>query len=749
MSMLAERKRKQKWSLNPRGKFWADDGNKFGQKLLEKMGWAPGKGLGLKEDGMTEHIKVAYKNDSEGMGYKKNDNQWTEHETNFSSLLVTLTGTEITQDNTVKVSSLEEQSKSSKARLHYRKFTRGKDLSKYSEKDLANIFGKKSFNESSNQDIEEEEVNEDLIADTNFSYGGSMSDYFKKKLPSFGKNNRYEIGSNGVLKSSGSERNESESESETTVGFGFKQEQTCIKSNEEAISKKKKNKKKRSLEDNFNLNDTPSKKKKTDQSKKKEPETGLSNPAFDPLFFPTKVQKHILEPIEESIAEIQNDTVGEVAESFKVQVQITNDLIVAENKEKISENNIPKKRKKKKNKTKNLDDLKPDEECKKKKIKKKKLEDSVDENMDIVVEPNAKIEKKKRNKKHKNLVNKDLHPTEPSVIELTPQKIKTSKKTLEGIENHIFSIETENDSMTTETENPYELKPKRKKKSQSKEESPGLINPLFDVTDAANDKDLMNELYEVKRIDKTKKKKKQEHKENEGIDNPALALDASIEEECDLMLNIASTPVITTPKTTEQSRIHKVKPLSRRKSVRFSDVTRERIIPSKEDIESETLEESREIIEIEGILNDSSELSNIDKFIQKKKAKKFNKGIENGAFDQQANNIEENITSMSKTIDTFQAEVENDINEAKIKSIKVEDIMVGEVGNPEGDNEKLEDGTVKLKFKHANFKRVYRYMESLTGAKKSYKHLIKGDIVVGFRDTNLHQIEGYAAQKIS
>lgn len=31
------------------------------------MGWAPGKGLGAKEDGRVEHIKVAYKNDSQGM----------------------------------------------------------------------------------------------------------------------------------------------------------------------------------------------------------------------------------------------------------------------------------------------------------------------------------------------------------------------------------------------------------------------------------------------------------------------------------------------------------------------------------------------------------------------------------------------------------------------------------------------------------------------------------------------------------
>lgn len=30
------------------------------------MGWEKGKGLGAKEDGMTEHIKVRFKSDTKG-----------------------------------------------------------------------------------------------------------------------------------------------------------------------------------------------------------------------------------------------------------------------------------------------------------------------------------------------------------------------------------------------------------------------------------------------------------------------------------------------------------------------------------------------------------------------------------------------------------------------------------------------------------------------------------------------------------
>ena len=38
---------------------------------MEKMGWQQGKGLGAKESGITENIKVRYKSDTKGIQYKK------------------------------------------------------------------------------------------------------------------------------------------------------------------------------------------------------------------------------------------------------------------------------------------------------------------------------------------------------------------------------------------------------------------------------------------------------------------------------------------------------------------------------------------------------------------------------------------------------------------------------------------------------------------------------------------------------
>ncbi|ERL90269.1 hypothetical protein D910_07621, partial [Dendroctonus ponderosae] len=356
MSMLAERRRKQKWSLNPRGKFWAEDSNKFGQKLMEKMGWSSGKGLGAKENGMTEHIKVSYKNDSQGVGYKETDEQWTETQEDFKAVLEALAGENQTTDE-LKLSSLEQKSEGSKVRVHYKKFTRGKDLSRRTEKDLACIFGKKNLKGTKkSEDVAPKSGGvEDKEDNKQFSNAGLMSDYFKKKLPSFGKVNGYLIGNNGVLKkadddeqyekrpafASSNEQYEEESECEIKPHFGFGFQQTTnensrcetasfvssktsslkasfvsyisesSKDDDDSIKKKKKNK--RALDDSTNIKDTPTKKTKLEpqssensvvtkkqKSKKIKDDSGIANPAFDPMYSSVKVEKHVLESIEES-----------------------------------------------------------------------------------------------------------------------------------------------------------------------------------------------------------------------------------------------------------------------------------------------------------------------------------------------------------------------------------------------------------------------------------------------------------------
>ena len=43
------------------------DDNKFGQKLLEKMGWSKGQGLGKNLQGMSDPVKCKVKDDLRGI----------------------------------------------------------------------------------------------------------------------------------------------------------------------------------------------------------------------------------------------------------------------------------------------------------------------------------------------------------------------------------------------------------------------------------------------------------------------------------------------------------------------------------------------------------------------------------------------------------------------------------------------------------------------------------------------------------
>ncbi|CBJ48456.1 conserved unknown protein [Ectocarpus siliculosus] len=47
---------------------WKNDKSKFGLKMMQKMGWTEGKGLGKNEDGVSEHVKVSKKSNNLGLG---------------------------------------------------------------------------------------------------------------------------------------------------------------------------------------------------------------------------------------------------------------------------------------------------------------------------------------------------------------------------------------------------------------------------------------------------------------------------------------------------------------------------------------------------------------------------------------------------------------------------------------------------------------------------------------------------------
>uniref|UniRef100_A0A8D0C1B8 PIN2 (TERF1) interacting telomerase inhibitor 1 n=1 Tax=Salvator merianae TaxID=96440 RepID=A0A8D0C1B8_SALMN len=199
MAMLAEPRRKQKWSVDPRNSAWSKDESKFGQKMLEKMGWSKGKGLGAQEQGNTEHIKVQVKNNTLGLGASINqEDNWIAHQDDFNQLLAELNSChgqdtpDTSSQEEKRKFSLEEKSKTSRKRVHYVKFAKGKDLSSRSEDDLSCIFGKRQVKnaqasvtatDSPEEDLEEEEKTSDA-ADTSNTVTSALTvqEYFAERM---------------------------------------------------------------------------------------------------------------------------------------------------------------------------------------------------------------------------------------------------------------------------------------------------------------------------------------------------------------------------------------------------------------------------------------------------------------------------------------------------------------------------------------------------------------------------------------
>lgn len=263
--MLAEPKRKQKISLDPRNKFWSDDTNKFGKRMLEKMGWESGKGLGANLDGNTNHVKVSLKNNTLGVGCSaSHDDDWISHQDDFNDILANLNQDHAKDEEEEEVKeaegegsikSLEERSKKSKSRVHYKKFTRGKDLSRYGNVDLACIMGKRSNSEPVtpktltpriqspyHSDDDEEEKDAGTKEDkthgfTTITNTTSIQDYFARRMADIKKSR---TASSPVVDS----ENASRGESQEGVHQGEdKEEEARVKKTKKKKKSKRKEKK--------------------------------------------------------------------------------------------------------------------------------------------------------------------------------------------------------------------------------------------------------------------------------------------------------------------------------------------------------------------------------------------------------------------------------------------------------------------------------------------------------------------------
>lgn len=167
--------------------------------MLEKMGWSKGKGLGAQEQGNTEHIKVHVKNNSLGLGASvSQEDNWIAHQDDFNQLLAELNDchrqdiTETVAKEKNKTFNLEEKSKASRKRVHYTKFTKGKDLSLRSKEDLSCIFGKRQNNKKTQVDtthtdcqekkMKEEDPSEQVDTSNTVTSALTVQEYFAKRM---------------------------------------------------------------------------------------------------------------------------------------------------------------------------------------------------------------------------------------------------------------------------------------------------------------------------------------------------------------------------------------------------------------------------------------------------------------------------------------------------------------------------------------------------------------------------------------
>lgn len=102
---------------------WKNDKSKFGLRMLQKMGWTEGKGLGKNEDGVSEHVKVSKKSNNLGLGATRDQTGaagWASTAVSFNGVLETLAKAYGTAHNSSDKKSKKKKKKSKKEKKRKR-----------------------------------------------------------------------------------------------------------------------------------------------------------------------------------------------------------------------------------------------------------------------------------------------------------------------------------------------------------------------------------------------------------------------------------------------------------------------------------------------------------------------------------------------------------------------------------------------------------------------------------------------------
>lgn len=117
---------------------WAADTSKFGYKMLLKMGWSAGKGVGKDLQGDAAHVKIARRSENLGLGcsLKQAEVQgWSNTAQGFADVLKTLNKSYGDESNSDEDSDDEEAKKRKKKLRKEKKKKEKKDKKKKEKKE--------------------------------------------------------------------------------------------------------------------------------------------------------------------------------------------------------------------------------------------------------------------------------------------------------------------------------------------------------------------------------------------------------------------------------------------------------------------------------------------------------------------------------------------------------------------------------------------------------------------------------------
>jgi hypothetical protein len=266
--------------------FWEEEkasGN-VGLAMMARMGWKEGSGLGKEGKGQVKAVSVRKRTDGLGLGaglaQKQAEEMWKAATDVFNGVLGKLKPIgdncdnnqvlEQEQDRVEESAALAVKRLSARAGL-YSRFSKAKDVSRYSAEDLSAILGKKK--DSSNDDDDDEEST--VVVET-------QEDVFKK-IQGFGVSGRGGLGFGKCDEDDEQVEKEKDSEQQKG-GLGFVMDSAQLlklagmgkKKEEEKKEKKSKDKKRKRDSSEEKESKKKSKKDKKDKKDKKKKDKSSS-----------------------------------------------------------------------------------------------------------------------------------------------------------------------------------------------------------------------------------------------------------------------------------------------------------------------------------------------------------------------------------------------------------------------------------------------------------------------------------------